>query len=111
MGFPRQEPGMGCHFLLQWIFPTKGLNPRLLPWQAGSFTTVTPGKPRVGAELGKRAGKLCERQLQKYGRYISLSAVEGLGLVCSSARSPWTGQGSCIMHQEEGPQKSGRHET
>ena len=27
---------MGCHFLLQGIFPTQGLNSHLLPWQAGS---------------------------------------------------------------------------
>ena len=26
MGFSRQSPGVGCHFLLQGIFPTQGLN-------------------------------------------------------------------------------------
>ena len=26
MGFSRQEDGVGCHFLLQEIFPTQGLN-------------------------------------------------------------------------------------
>ena len=41
---------MGCHFLLQGIFPTQGANPRLqclLHWQAGFFflTTEPPGKP------------------------------------------------------------------
>ena len=30
MGFPRQEPGVGCRFLLQGIFPTQGPNPSLL---------------------------------------------------------------------------------
>ena len=30
MGFSRQEYWMGCHFLLQGIFPTQGLNPSLL---------------------------------------------------------------------------------
>ena len=24
MGFPRQNTGVGCHFLLQGIFPTQG---------------------------------------------------------------------------------------
>ena len=57
--FPGQEPEMGCHFLLQWIFPTQALNPHLLPWQTDSFTTASPGKLGVGAELGKRAGKQC----------------------------------------------------
>ena len=28
--FPEENPGMGCHFLLPWIFLTKGLNPCLL---------------------------------------------------------------------------------
>ena len=30
MGFPRQEYGVGCHFLLQGIFPTHGSNLHLL---------------------------------------------------------------------------------
>ena len=34
--FPGKNPGVGCHFLLQGIFPTQGSNPRFLPlllWQ------------------------------------------------------------------------------
>ena len=47
MGFCRQEywSGLGCHFLLQGIFPTQGLNPSLLHWQVGSSPTAPPGKP------------------------------------------------------------------
>ena len=30
MGFSRQDTGVGCHFLLQEVFPTQGLNPGLL---------------------------------------------------------------------------------
>ena len=36
--FPGKNTGVGCHFLLQGIFPTQGLNPHLsslLHWQAG----------------------------------------------------------------------------
>ena len=29
--------GVGCHFLLQGIFPTQGLNPHLLHWQVDSL--------------------------------------------------------------------------
>ena len=36
---------MGCHFLLQGIFPTQGQNARLLAWQADSLATEPPGKP------------------------------------------------------------------
>ena len=39
---------MGCHVLLQGIFPTQGSNShllRLLHWQAGSLSLLPPGKP------------------------------------------------------------------
>ena len=32
---PGKNPGVRCHFLLQWIFPTQGSNSRLLRWQEG----------------------------------------------------------------------------
>ena len=46
--FPDKNTGVGCHFLLQGIFPTQGLNPRpfhLLHWQGRFFPTAPPGKP------------------------------------------------------------------
>ena len=39
---------MGCHALLQGIFPTQGWNPLLLcllHWQVDSLPLVPPGKP------------------------------------------------------------------
>ena len=46
--FPSKNTGVvGCHALLQGIFPTQGLNPgilRLLHWQAGSLPLAPPGK-------------------------------------------------------------------
>ena len=41
---------MGCHALLQGIFPTQGSNPSLLSllqWQVGSLPLRPPGKPWV----------------------------------------------------------------
>ena len=35
--FPGKNTGVGCHFLLQGIFPTQGSNLRLLYWQADSL--------------------------------------------------------------------------
>ena len=32
-----KNSGVGCHFLLQGIFPIQGSNPRLLHWQADLF--------------------------------------------------------------------------
>ena len=37
MEFSRQEYWVGCHFLLQRIFPTQGLNLPFLHWQADSL--------------------------------------------------------------------------
>ena len=48
---------MGCHALLQGIFPTLGLNSSLLyllHWQV-SFLLLTPGKPYVATEATEQA--------------------------------------------------------
>ena len=45
--FPGKNTGVGCHFILQGIFPTQGLNPCLLKAfciERGFFTTEPPGK-------------------------------------------------------------------
>ena len=46
--FQGKNTGVGCHFLLQGIFPTQGSNLSLLHLLAlagGFFTTEPPGKP------------------------------------------------------------------
>ena len=43
--FPGKNTGVGCHFLLQGIFPTEGSNPQLLHllhWQVDSFPLAPP---------------------------------------------------------------------
>ena len=35
---PGKNTGVGCHCLLQGIFPNQGSNPRLLHWQVGSLS-------------------------------------------------------------------------
>ena len=45
-----KNTGVGCHALLQGIFPTQGLNPHflnLLHWQVGSLSLGSPGKPHM----------------------------------------------------------------
>ena len=47
--FPGKNTGLGCHALLQRIFPTQELNPSLLRrlhWQADSLPAELPGKPK-----------------------------------------------------------------
>ena len=49
--FPRKNSGVGWHFLLQGIFLTQGLNPRLLHplcWQGGSLPLSHLGSLGVG---------------------------------------------------------------
>ena len=40
--FPGKNTGVGCHFLLQGVFPTQGLNPCLVHWQADSLPLSSP---------------------------------------------------------------------
>ena len=48
MGFPGKNTGVGCHFLLQGIFRTQALNPRLLHWQAASSPLSYHGSLQQG---------------------------------------------------------------
>ena len=41
-----KNTGVGCHALLQGIFPTQGLILPLLHWQVGSLPVAPPGKPK-----------------------------------------------------------------
>ena len=43
--FPGKNTEVGCHFLLQGIFLTQGLNPHPLHWQM-VFSTEPSGKPQ-----------------------------------------------------------------
>ena len=47
--FPCKSTGVGCHFLLQGIFPIQGSNPHLLHLQADSLLLAPPGKPEIVA--------------------------------------------------------------
>ena len=42
---PGKNTGVDCHFLLQGIFATQGLNSSLLLWQEESLPCEPPGKP------------------------------------------------------------------
>ena len=52
---PGKNPGVGCHALLQEVFPTQGLNPCLLcvvHWQAASLPLIT-GEAAICSILGR----------------------------------------------------------
>ena len=47
---PGKNTAVGCHALLQGIFPTQGLSLcllRLLHWQGGSLPLAPPGKSNI----------------------------------------------------------------
>ena len=44
---PGKNPGVGCHFLLQGIFPTPGIEPRSPALQADALLSELPGKLKL----------------------------------------------------------------
>ena len=50
---PGEKTGVGCHFLLQGIFPTQGSKLPLLQWQAYSFLLSPQGSPKHHQLLAK----------------------------------------------------------
>ena len=51
---PGKNTGVGCQLFLQGIFPTQGLNPRLLQCQADSLSSEPPGKPHTYVSIIKK---------------------------------------------------------
>ena len=71
--FTGKNTGVGCHFLLQGIFPTQGSNPsllRLLHWQADSWPLQHLGSPQMIS--------LCDSLIQGW-------AISGSSMAPSSA--------------------------
>ena len=60
-----KDTGVGCHALLQGIFPTQGSNhvSCLLHWQAGSLPLVPPGRPKVLVMVQITKTSIIERKL------------------------------------------------
>ena len=63
---PGKDTGVGCHALLQGIFPTQGSNPcllLLLHWQACSLPLTPTGKSvkQLYSNLKKKRGKFAKR--------------------------------------------------
>ena len=53
---PGKNTGVGSHTLFQGIFPTQGLNPRLLHWLMGSLPLAPPEKPNSVLRVGYSHG-------------------------------------------------------
>ena len=73
--FPGKHTGVGCHFLLQEVFPTQGLNPCLLHWQVGSSALSQQGSPWEGpvvTHISEGPALLCPRGSQNLRSLLSL---------------------------------------
>ena len=73
MGFLGKKTGVGCHPLLQGLFPTQGSNLclSLLHWPAGSLPLVPPGQYNLyGPDYDKKYKEASEIFGKYYFSYI-----------------------------------------
>ena len=88
---PDKNTGVGCHDLLQGIFPTRGSGPsflHLLHWQAGSLPLTPPGKPQtcVYIYICCLVAESCLTLLRSHGLYIAHQAPLSMGFPGKNSR-------------------------
>ena len=97
--FPGKNTGVGSHFLLQGIFPTQGLNPCLLHWQADSLPLSHQGSPYKKVTQLKKKKQHSYRQLRSFlDQHIAKGKEEKINIItlvtcifelCSQIRLFW----------------------
>ena len=93
---PGKNTGVGCHFLLQAIFLTQGLNLRLLRllhWQAGSLPL---GKPKVKVEVAPPCPTLCHPMDYTVHRILQARILEWVAFPFSRESSQNQGSNPSI---------------
>ena len=89
---PGKNTGVGCHFLLQGIFPTQGSNPRflyLMHWQVDSLSLVPPGSPlKPQSYLQKQAPAQDPLGCRSRHTPRHASSANGCKATCVWARDP-----------------------
>ena len=73
--FPSKNTGVGCHFLLQEIFPTQGSNPGLPHCRQTLYCLSHRGSPRVASGNHFRKGS-DHINLHNYAFIISLDSSQ-----------------------------------
>ena len=92
--FLGKNTGVGCHFLLQGIFPTQGSNPGHINLLAGRFFTVPPGKPILNtSNVVKYKHIKSYSQRVYYAHYALLPFYFFL-----STSQKFETEGSCLSH-------------
>ena len=85
--FPAKNTGVGCHFLLQGIFPTQGLNPHLLHWQVDSLPPCHLRSPLSAEEVTKQRNHVIIIYASK--RYSGCCKEKGLWRDKSGNKEAW----------------------
>ena len=91
--FPGKNTGVGCHFLLQDIFPILWLNPcllRLLQWQVDSLPLAPPefiSASSINSQGLSDSGSVSLPQKQRHFFFLPWSRLQILGPTPGSAKS------------------------
>ena len=75
---PGKKTGVGCHFLLQGIFLTQGLNPRFLNSSAGKESARNARDPGLIPELERSPGEGIGYPLQYSRASLAAQLVKNL---------------------------------
>ena len=83
MIFPGKDTGVGCHFLLQGIFPTQGLNPGFLHCRQILYGLSYKGSPYSFKYVFIAFFNVCSF-LSEHLLYMGLLSVQlAIGLLCT----------------------------
>ena len=95
--FPNKSTGVGCHCLLQGIFPTQGSNRGLLHHRQMLYHLSHQGIPKMKVNVSQSCPTLCDPR--DYSPWTSLGRNTGVG-----SRSllqgifPTQGSNPCLLH-------------
>ena len=92
MDFPGNNPGVGCHFLLQGIFLTHRSNPSLLLGRWILYHWATLGSPFTLHKTAKTSPTSYENLVSKQVPLWNLNCrliSETVGLCCSDVNRKW----------------------
>ena len=87
---PGKNSRVGCHFLLQWIFPTQGLSPDLLHCRKILYCLSHQGSPTFNICVFKAEVSLvCRTWLGLVFLFVFFSVSSSMCLICCPANKKW----------------------
>ena len=104
---PGKNTGVGCHFLLQGIFPMQECNPRLLPLlhlQVDSLPVAPPGQPNAMLLMSYKKGNFGQRD-----RHVHLLQAKECLSLPGARGDAWNKISLTTSQPVEGPSPSWSH--